>query len=334
MSDFLTRLTSTFRRAGLGGFLFAIFGVILLAWLKPSIGVSQSPFSLERIAVYGVSVIFFFYGISLDPQKLKASLSNWRMHLIVQCTTFVVFPLLAICFKPLFDGTSYQLLWFGAYYLSSLPSTVSSSVVMVSIAEGNIPAAIFNASISSLIGIFATPFWMGLFTTTEIGTFDHWTVIGKLLLQVVLPVSLGLLLHNRFGKLAEKYRSKLKVSDQAIILLIIYTSFCQSFYHHVFDSLNMFQLLTLSAAMIVLFLSVFGFVNVISHLLKFNREDRITVLFCGSKKSLVHGTVMSKVLFQHSTVTGIILLPLMLYHALQLTMASIIAQRMVSKKLP
>jgi sodium/bile acid cotransporter 7 len=332
MSDSPSRLISIFKRSGLGGFLFAIIGVIILAWIRPSIGVSEGPFSLERIAVYGVSVIFFFYGLSLNPQKLKAGLSNWRMHIVVQCTTFIVFPLLAICFKPLFDNTSYQLLWFGAYYLAALPSTVSSSVVMVSIAEGNLPAAIFNASISSLIGIFATPFWMGLFNNEEIGSFNSWHVIGKLMLQVVLPVSLGLLLHNRLGKWAEKHKARLKFSDQTVILLIIYTSFCQSFYNRVFDGLNIVQLLLLGGAMIILFLSVFGFVNVISRLLNFNREDRITVLFCGSKKSLVHGTVMSKVLFQHSTVTGIILLPLMLYHALQLVMASVIAQRMASKK--
>ncbi len=332
MSDSLSRLLAIFKRSGLGGFLFAIIGAILLAWIKPSVGVGDGTFSLEQIAVYGVSVIFFFYGLSLDPQKLKAGLSNWRMHVIVQCTTFVVFPLLAICFKPLFDDTSYQLLWFGTYYLAALPSTVSSSVVMVSIAEGNLPAAIFNASISSLIGIFATPFWMGLFTNAQTGAFDHWSVISKLLLQVVLPVGVGILLHTRFGKWAEKYKSKLKLSDQAVILLIIYTSFCQSFYHKVFDHLGLGQLILLGIAMIVLFLSVFGVMNLISRLLKFNREDRVTVIFCGSKKSLVHGTVMSKVLFQHSTITGIILLPLMLYHALQLIMASVIAQRMATKK--
>lgn len=325
------RLSATLQRSGIGGFLLAIIGVIVLAWIKPSIGVMEGPFSLERIAVYGVSVIFFFYGLGLDPQKLKAGLSNWRMHIVVQCTTFLVFPLIAIAFKPLFNDTPYQLLWFGTYFLAALPSTVSSSVVMVSIAEGNMTAAIFNASISSLIGIFATPFWMGLFTESEVGSFDPWSVILKLTLQVILPVGLGIALHSRLGAWAMKYKSRLKWSDQSVILLIIYTSFCQSFYHRVFDDLGVVELIVLSGSMIILFLSVFGFVNVIGNLLKFNREDRVAVIFCGSKKSLVHGTVMSKVLFQHSTVTGIILLPLMLYHALQLIMASVIASRMAGK---
>jgi sodium/bile acid cotransporter 7 len=332
MSDFIHRLGATLKKAGLGSFLFAIIGVITLAWIKPSVGIGEGSFSLERIAVYGVSVIFFFYGLSLNPQKLKAGLSNWKMHVVVQVTTFLVFPLIAILFKPLFEDTPYQLIWFGAYYLSALPSTVSSSIVMVSIAEGNIPAAIFNASISSLIGIFATPFWMGFFTNEEIGSFDPWDVIIKLTVQVLLPVGLGLLLHGRMSIWAEKYKSKLKWSDQGIILLIIYTSFCQSFYHRVFDELGVLQLLLLGVSMVILFLSIFGFVYRVSRMLNFNRQDRITVLFCGSKKSLVHGTVMSKVLFQHSTVTGIILLPLMLYHALQLIMASVIAQRMAAKK--
>lgn len=330
MSSFSERLKGTFKESGVGGFLMAIMAAILLAWIKPSWGVSESDLSLEKLTGYGVSVIFFFYGLTLSFQKLKAGLADWRMHIIVQLSTFVLFPLLLIAIKPFFGDES-NLLWISIFYLASLPSTVSSSVVMVSVAEGNVPAAIFNASISSLLGIFITPLWMGLFLESAHGEFDLSGIILKLVVQVLLPVVVGILLHSRLGAFAEKNRSRLKFFDQSVILLIIYVSFCQSFYHHVFDDVSITELLLLGAGMIALFLSVISLMNMISKWFNLKRENRITVLFCGSKKSLVHGTVMSKVLFAQSASTGMILLPLMLYHALQLILASIIAQRMASR---
>jgi len=330
MSDFVARLKGTFKRSGIGGFLVAILIAILLAWLKPSWGVSEGNFSLEKLSGYGVSVIFFFYGLTLSFQKLKAGLADWRMHIVVQLSTFLLFPLLIMAIKPLF-GDDAGLLWLSIFYLASLPSTVSSSVVMVSVAEGNIPAAIFNASISSLLGIFITPLWMSLFLESANGNFDLSSIILKLVLQVLLPVIIGILLHSRLGAFAEKNRSRLKFFDQSVILLIIYVSFCQSFYNHVFDDLGTNELFFLGTGMVALFLAVFGLMNLVSRWFKLKRENRITVLFCGSKKSLVHGTVMSKVLFAQSASTGMILLPLMLYHALQLILASIIAQRMASR---
>ena len=305
--------------------------MILLAYIFPMPGMVKEPVSLEEIANVGVSLIFLFYGLRLSVEKLKAGLVNWKMHIVVQLTTFLFFPLLVLAFRPLFINTGYELLWLGVFFLAALPSTVSSSVVMVSIAKGNIPAAIFNSSISSLIGVVVTPLWVGLFIAAATGVFDVTQIFIKLILQVLLPVIIGISLNSRFGALAEKYKKQLKQFDQAIILTIIYTSFCKSFSEHIFEGFTALELAGLALAMITLFLVVFLCVGLLSTLFGFSVKDRITVLFCGSKKSLVHGTVMSKVLFPHSTITGIILLPLMLYHALQLTAASIIAQKMARR---
>ncbi|MBO9659167.1 MAG: bile acid:sodium symporter [Chitinophagaceae bacterium] len=301
--------------------------MVLLAWLFPGPGIATEPIALEEIGNYGVSVIFLFYGLRLSPEKMKAGLANWKMHLVIQFTTFVLFPLLVLSAKPLFNE-SYFPLWLGIFFLAALPSTVSSSVVMVSIAKGNMPAAIFNASLSSLIGIFITPLWTGLFIAADTGGFDTSKIVLKLCLQVLLPVIVGLVLHRYLGAFAEKHKKTLKMFDQAVILLIIYTSFCHSFAQHLFDNLGITTILLLAVGMIGLFLAVFGLMNLISRMFGFSREDQITVVFCGSKKSLVHGTVMSKVLFPDSTLAGIMILPLMLYHALQLIAASIIAQKM------
>ncbi|MFD2246985.1 bile acid:sodium symporter family protein [Pontibacter ruber] len=327
----LDRLKELLARAGFDWFLGALIGMILLAYLWPAPGVQEGPLSLGELANYGVSLIFFFYGLRLSPEKLQAGLSSWRLHLVVQFSTFLLFPLLALPWHALFKGGSNELLWLGTFYLAALPSTVSSSVVMVSIAGGNIPAAIFNASISSLIGIFVTPLWMGLFLSASTEGFDIWQVMGKLVLQVLLPVVLGIVLHRYWGAFAEKHRQKLRYFDQSIILLIVYTSFCESFARNMFRGYSIPDLLLLGLTMICLFFLVYGIIHLISRMLGFKREDRITALFCGSKKSLVHGTVMSKVLFPDANMVGIMLLPIMIYHALQLLAASVIAQSMARK---
>jgi sodium/bile acid cotransporter 7 len=335
MSIPLNRSTITFQNSGIGVFLLLIFVAVFLAWLRPSLGVINKDafLSLQKISTYGVSVIFFFYGLSLSARKLWEGLADWRMHLVIQSATFILFPVLLLTFRPIATSMGIELMWLGVFYLAALPSTVSSSVVMVSLAGGNVPSAIFNASISSLLGIFITPFWMGIISTPGsatmgIETLDTSSVIMKLILQVFLPVIIGMSLHSKWGEIASRNKSRLKFFDQSIILLIIFTSFCQSFYDKIFENVSFAELLFLLGSMIVLFFIVFGLLSIISNLLKFKREDRITVLFCGSKKSLVHGTVMSKVLFAPGAPVGIVLLPLMLYHALQLMIASILAQRM------
>ncbi|MEO6685680.1 MAG: bile acid:sodium symporter family protein, partial [Dyadobacter sp.] len=222
-------------KAGLDGFLLALLSMIGLAYIYPYPGMKSSPVPLGEIATYGVSVIFFFYGLRLSPEKLKAGLTNWRLHTMIHFSTFILFPLLALAVRPLFKGSENELLWLSIFFLTTLPSTVSSSVVMVSIANGNIPAAIFNASISSLMGVFITPLWMGLVLDNASGEYDLLGVVGKLSLQVILPVGLGILMNKSWGAFAEKYKSKIRYFDQFTILLIVYTSFCESFGEHLFS---------------------------------------------------------------------------------------------------
>ncbi len=324
-------LTKALARVGLDGFIIALLSMIGLAYVLPYLGSKESPFHLDEIANYGVSLIFLFYGLRLNPEKLRAGLKNWRLHTVIHLTTFLLFPLLVWSVRSVFSLYHGELFWLAIFYLAVLPSTVSSSVVMVSIAGGNIPAAIFNASISSLLGVFITPLWMSLVLQSGAGNYELDQVIGKLALQVLLPVVLGIALHSRWGAFAERHKSALRLMDQTIILLIVYTSFCESFSEGIFANYQLLDIVWIGLGMIGLFFGVYGIVYVLSKMLKFNREDRITALFCGSKKSLVQGAVMSKVLFADAAMAGIVLLPLMVYHALQLIIVSMLAQGMARK---
>ncbi len=307
-------------------FIFSLFIVLILSYLFPQ-GCGSGFFSLETYSKYGVSLIFFFYGLKLTPGEMIKGISNYKLHLLVQITTFLIFPLITISAKPLFFTDKYQLLWMSLFFLSVLPSTVSSSVVMVSLAKGNIPGAIFNAGLSGLIGIIITPLWIGFYFNNVLNDFDLSVSIISLLIRILLPLILGLLLSKYFRVYTYKYNKYLTVFDKSVILSIVYNSFSKSFSNDVFSDFNLFSILLIILLSIVLFFAVYGIVYFISGKLNFSVSDRITALFCGSKKSLVHATVFSSVIFNGISSQGIFLLAIMIYHPFQLFVVSYIAQK-------
>lgn len=323
-------LFKNFKKVGLNTFFFLLIGVIFLAKTFPEWGTSSSSLPLKQITGIGISVIFFFYGVKLNPKKLIQDLANWKLHLVVQATTFLIFPLIIILLYSIW-GEENSYLWLGTFYLAALPSTVSSSVVMVSLAGGNLPAAIFNASISSMVGIFITPIWIGLLLPDSAVSFDLIDTFVKLSLQVLLPLVVGLFLHQLLNNWVSQNSKALKNLDQFIILLIVYTAFAESFAERMFDGRTATELFTLGGLMLLLFFFMMILMHIISKALKFNDADRIAVLFCGSKKSLVQGAVMGRVMFPDPMIFGVILLPLMIYHALQLIVGSAIAQQLGEK---
>ena len=208
--------------------------MIILAWIKPGIGINTRPVNLGIVINIGVAFIFFFHGLKLDTLKIKNGMKNWRLHVLIQFTTFFAFTLLVLPFYPLFAGTQLWIFWLGVFFLAALPSTVSSSVILVSIAGGNIPAAIFNAGISGLIGIIMTPFWMGLFLADKSLGFDFTDVLLKLIIQIILPVAGGLLLNRLLQTWTKKYHGVMSAFEKSILLFVVYKSFSHSFMEKVF----------------------------------------------------------------------------------------------------
>lgn len=308
-------------------FVLAITGSIILAYLFPQLGMQGSPIPLDTIASIGISLIFFFYGLKLSTDDIKSGLNNWKLHVLVQGTTFLIFPIIVLAFYPLVKDTSHELLWLSILFMAALPSTVSSSVVMVSMAKGNIPSAIFNASISGIIGILLTPLWITPFIIQTDINYDFTQIYFQLGMEILFPLILGLVLRKYFSKLAQRNSRALSLFDKFIILMIIYKSFVSSFEDNVFSSTGIQELVVMSLIVILLFFLVFGITGSLSNLLGFNRADKITAQYCGTKKSLVHGTVFSEALFGQSSVIGLILLPLMVFHAFQILIISIFAAK-------
>ncbi len=320
----ISKLAQTLQRVGINGFLLSLFAAIGLAAMFPEIGAASSGIPWKPIINVGIAFVFFFYGVKLDPVQLRSGLFNWRLHLLIQLSTFLIFPVivyLLLQIMPWIDA-DFRL---GISYLSVLPSTVSASVVMVSIARGNLPGAIFNASISSLLGVILTPAWMGVLDGGAAGEIDFLSTLGELTFKVILPVTLGIMAHGWLFPRIKTVLPKLKYVDQAVIMIIVFTSFSESFAQRIFFGYELGTLLSLGLTMLGIFGLIWLLLSLISRFLGFSLEDRITTLFCGSKKSLVHGAVIGKVIFPDAAVLGLVLLPVMLYHILQLIFGSIIA---------
>lgn len=309
-------------------FLVLLLVMVILGKILPFKESYQQVFNLDAFINWGIVGIFFLYGLKLNFKKVIQDISNWRLHLLVQGATFVLFPFLVFLFYGFALDTEYYAIWLAVFFLASLPSTVSSSVVMVSIAKGNITSAIFNASISGLIGIVMTPLLMGFFLQQSgESTLDQAEIVMQLLLKVLLPIILGLLLHRFFVKLVTKYSKLIAQFDKLIILLIVYESFSAAFLQNAFSSVSVQVFGVLILSLVLLFFLVYCILKFIAQKMNFSREDIITATFCGSKKSLIHGSLFVLILGIPDDQKVLFLLPIMLYHSFQLFYVSWLASK-------
>lgn len=307
-------------------FLVGMCCAVALAWLFPEPGASGGGLHPEFLNKLGVSLIFFLNGLTLSLAALSAGARNWRLHLLVQACTYLLCPLLGLVL--LFSvGRHWPTdLRTGLFFLCALPSTVSSSVALTAAAKGNVPAAVFNATLSSLIGVVLTPLWLGLVLGASGNALPIGSVVIDLVKWLVLPLLLGQLLRPLFGAFAARHKSRISVLDRLTILLLVYTSFCDSVVTGVWKTGGTPLLISGVSALVLLFVTLF-IVWQVARALRFSMPDRIAALFCGSKKTLASGVPMARLIFGAHPALGVILLPIMLYHPLQLVVGGWLAGR-------
>src|SRR6201993_2871274 len=173
-------------------FIFALIGTLVLASLLPCRGAAAVV--VDHLTNVAIALLFFLHGAKLSRQAVIAGASHWRLHALVLLTTFVLFPLFGLAFKPLLLPLVTPTLYAGILFLCTLPSTVQSSIAFTAIAKGNVPAAICSASASSIIGIFVTPLLAGLVLSNHGGAAAGWDAIGQITLQLFVPFVCGQLL--------------------------------------------------------------------------------------------------------------------------------------------
>lgn len=309
------------------GFLIGLILAVALAIVYPAPGASGGVLHMDLASKYGVAVVFFLYGLTLAPEKMRAGLARWPAHIVIQTSTFVSFPVLMLLAAPFVADALPAAIWIGFLYVAALPSTVSSSVAMTSLARGDVPVAIFNASLSSLIGVFATPALMAWFIASEGGSMDLGGVILKIMALVLAPLAAGQIARRWLMGWATRNAGYIKLADRAVILAIVYNTFCDSMMSGIWTQVEPLVLAEVLVGSVALFFLVYGLILLTCRLLGFNREETIASVFCGSKKSLATGVPLAPVIFAGMADVGLIIAPIMLYHFMQLVIVSVIAAR-------
>jgi sodium/bile acid cotransporter 7 len=313
-------------------FLKGMLVTVGLAFLWPTPGAHGGFLHPELLNKIGIALIFFLNGLGLSLMALRDGALRWKVHLLIQTSTFLIFPLLGWGLIKLTGGWMSLDLQTGFFYLCALPSTVSSSVALTVAARGNVPVAVFNATLSSLIGVVLTPLWMAWILGHSGVDFAVAPVIKDLLLWLVLPLVLGQLARPLLSVWAQRNKSKIQIVDRLTILTLVYTSFSDSVQQGIWSHYGSIVLVETIVGTSVLFFIALLLIRALSNLFGFTTEDRIAAVFCGSKKTLASGIPMAHLIFGANPALGLILMPIMLYHPLQLTVGGVIAQHWDNRK--
>lgn len=312
-------------------FLCGMVLATVLAYFFPGFGATGGGMHAEWVINIGVFVVFFLHGVNLSSEQIKHGLKNWRLHIMVQAFTFVVFPVIWLICNKAFGSYVPALLMLGFLYLCALPSTISSSVALTGSAGGNVPAAILNASMSSVFGIFMTPWLVSLVIGTGSGGIDLGPTLLKLSLMLLLPLILGQLLRPLIGKFFAKHKKYTNLIDKIVILLLVYAAFCNSMVSGLWQTQGNSVIAMAFIGSAVLLVVILLLTTGTARLLKFNHADKVAAVFCATKKSLAAGAPMAALIFGNNPALGLILLPIMIYHPLQLIICSVMAENYANR---
>ncbi len=305
-------------------FIPAVLLTLLLATFLPASG--EAAGIVNNAATAAIMLLFFLHGVKLPREKLVAAVTHWRLHLLILGTTYLVFPLIGLALVKLFPSLLPPNLWAGVLFLCALPSTVQMSIAFTSMARGNVAASVASAAASNLLGVIITPVLVGALLQAQGDEAVPLTGIWKIVVQLLLPFVVGHLLHVRLAGWAARRKGLITWSDRLTILLAIYSAFSAAVIAGIWSTLPVTTLLALAGVCalvltLVLLLTIGG-----SRILGLSKADQRSVQYCGSFKSLVSGVPMARVLFPSAEI-GAMILPIMIYHQLQLMVSASLAPR-------
>jgi sodium/bile acid cotransporter 7 len=312
-------------RVPIDGFILALVFVLLAATLLPCRG--EGARWLSVLGKCAVGALFFLQGARLSGQTVLNGVTHWRLHLFVGAATFLVFPLFGLGLLVVFPHLLPNSLWLGVLFVCALPSTVQSSIALTSMARGNVSAAICAATLSNIVGVALAPLLFGAMSHLHGRGIDAGAV-AQVGMQLLLPFLAGHLLRPWLGAWAERNRKLLSITDRGSILLIVYTAFSAAVLSGIWQSLPPASLAVLGLVMAGILVSVLATIVSTGRALGFDRADEVALLFCGSQKSLVSGVPIANALAS-GAVLGPLLLPIMLYHPMQLLVCTWLARSYV-----
>ncbi|HKM97722.1 MAG TPA: bile acid:sodium symporter family protein [Buttiauxella sp.] len=304
-------------------FTLTLIFTVLLASFFPAQGSFVGFF--EGLTTAAIALLFFMHGAKLSREAIIAGSSHWRLHLWVMCSTFVLFPVLGVLFAWWAPVNVSPEIYTGFLYLCILPATVQSAIAFTSLAGGNVAAAVCAASASSLLGIFLSPLLVGMVMHVH-GASSSMEQVGSIMLQLLVPFVAGHLSRPWIGDWVARHKKWIGKTDQTSILFVIYTAFSEAVTQGIWHKVGLGSLLFIVVVSLVLLAIVISINMFVARRMGFSKADEITIVFCGSKKSLANGIPMANILFPVATV-GMMVLPLMIFHQLQLMICAVLARR-------
>src|ERR1700733_3489855 len=314
----------------INGFLLGLFGVVLLAFIFPDPAARNGWLHPELLQNIGIALILFLQGMSMPLEKVKKGAGNWKLHVIIQAFTFLIFPLVGLGF-----GFVLQRIWpdepsavrDGFLYLCVLPSTISTSVVLTSVAGGNTAAAILSAAFSNIVGVILTPILVSLLmhATGKTGSGSLVHLLLAITTLTLLPFAAGVALRSFVRQSVDANKIWVNRISNSVILFFVYSAFCDSVKEKIWQQYG----LVLTAQILLCVIALFGTISLLiyfaSHLARLNREDSIACYFCSVKKTLAMGIPLAILIFGSRADLSLIVLPIMFYHPFQLFINGILA---------
>src|ERR1700722_2485169 len=319
------------------GFILGFFAVVLLAFIFPEPAARNGWLHPDLVQNVGIALILFLQGVSMPLEKVKKGAGNWKLHVIIQSFTFLIFPMVGLAF-----GVVLQIIWPGEppairdgfLYLCVLPSTISTSVVLTSVAGGNTAAAILSAAFSNIVGVILTPLLVTLLmhATGKTGTGSLGPLLLEITMLTLLPFAAGVGLRPFIRGWVDANKKWVNRISNTVILFFVYSAFCDSVKERIWHLYGLLLTVQILLCVAVLFGTVSLLIYLASRLAKLNREDAIACYFCSVKKTLAMGVPLAVLIFGSRTDLSLILLPVMFYHPFQLFTNGILANRWAKER--
>ena len=314
----------------LNQFLIGILAAVFLGWLFAEAGAKGGLLRTEITTKIAVFIIFLNQGLTLPTEELKQGFLQWRFHLFCFLFIFLFFPgmtgLGLLALHPLFGSADWWTadIQRGFLYLGILPTTITTAVVYSGKSGGNVGSAIFSTAFTNIAGIFIVPLAV-LFLASSLqileagGSYSAIPVIQKILLLLFLPFVVGQLLRPLTKKWIDGHKAWIRNTNVYLVYFMVFAAFANSFQQETWAQFPLFFLVLVFLLTGVLLLFFSGTAWLFVSALGFNRGDRISGFFCASQKTLAAGIPLASSIFIGSRPDiGLVILPLMIYHPLQL----------------
>ncbi len=321
---------------GVHSFVIGMVLVFVLAAIAPQWGNPDGALPINLLGLIGVFLIFFNQGVSLPGEELRRGFLEWKLHLLVQFTTYLIFPLLVGL------GLWLSTAWYdqadlrrGFLYLAFVPTTVASAVALTSLAQGNVSGALFNCTLSSVIGVFLVPVLCVVFLDAGggDGRIELGGVLTKITLTILFPLVLGQVVRRFLKDLYARHKVAVRRFNSGVILFIVWSAFCQSFLRDVWQQVGWVDLTLTGLGVIALLAAAGAWLWWGAARLGLSRESRVAAFYSGGQKSVAMGLPLSAMIFgvgAGSADLSLLLLPLLIYHTAQLMLGGWMVPRFQS----